>query len=360
LWGDVCAAVEILWGVREGDGVVKNFRPRMNANARKWIWGVAFICVYSRLTFAAVDGTVINRTTGQPAPGTILQLVQPGQGGMQTLASAKSDAEGKFQFDKDPQGPMLIQAIFSGVLYTKVMMPGSPRNGVEVDVFQSTNKPGTAKVSQHFIVLQPGKSELAVSEGILYQGDPQLTYNDATNGSFRFYLPPEAKGQVSVTINAAGGMPIQRPAQKTSQVNVYKVDYPIKPGETRFDLNYTVPVTIPMIFSSKILHAEGASDLVIPTGVTLKGDNLELAGQEPKTQANIYRIKGDEYKVTVEGTGSLTPATEASGGEDDTGAPTIQEVKPRIYDRLYLILGIAFATLAAGSVVLYRSSPRKG
>jgi hypothetical protein len=332
----------------------------MNANARKCLFGFACICVYSRLMFA-VDGTVINRTTGQPAPGTILQLVQPGQGGMQTLASAKTDAEGKFKFDKDPQGAALIQAIFSGVLYTKVMMPGAPRNGVEVDVFQATNKPGTAKVNQHFIVLQPGTSEMAVSEGILYQGDPQLTYNDVANGSFRFYLPPEAGGKVSVTINAAGGMPITRPAQKTNQPNVYKVDYPIKPGETRFDLNYTVPVTSPLIFSSKILHAEGSSDLVIPTGVTVKGDNLELAGQEPKTQANIYRIKGTEYKVAVEGTGSLTPATEAStGGEEDNGAPTIQEVKPRIYDQLYLILGIAFATLAAGSVALYRSSPKKG
>jgi hypothetical protein len=332
----------------------------MNANARKCLFGFAFICVYSRLMFA-VDGTVINRTTGQPAPGTILQLVQPGQGGMQTLASAKTDAEGKFKFDKDPQGPALIQAIFSGVLYTKVMMPGSPRNGVEVDVFEATNKPGTAKVSQHFIVLQPGTSEMAVSEGILYQGNPQLTYNDAANGSFRFYLPPQADGKVSVTINAAGGMPIQRPAQKTNQPNVYKVDYPIKPGETRFDLNYTVPVSSPLIFSSKILHAEGSSDLVIPAGVTVKGDNLELAGQEPKTQANIYRIKGNEFKVAVEGTGSLTPAADASsGGEDDNGAPTIQEVKPRIYDQLYLILGIAFATLALGSVALYRSSPKKG
>jgi hypothetical protein len=202
---------------------------------------------------------------------------------------------------------------------------------------------------------------MAVSEGILYQGDPQLTYNDAANGSFRFYLPPEAHEKVSVTINAPGGMPIQRPAQKTNQANIYKVDYPIKPGETRFDINYTVPVTNPLIFSGKILHAEGASDLVIPTGVTVKGDNLELAGQEPKTQANIYRIKGNEYKVTVEGTGGLQPAAEASasGSEEDNGAPTIQEVKPRIYDRLYLILGIAFATLALGSVALYRSDASK-
>ena len=341
--------------------------PRMDTDGHGCFRKSVCIRVYPWLfcvsAFAAVDGTVINRTTGQPAVGTILQLVQPGQGGMQTLASAKTDAEGKFRFAKDTQGPALIQAIFSGVLYTKVMMPGSPTHGVEVDVFQATNKPGTAKVSQHFIVLQPGASEMAVSEGILYQGDPQLTYNDAANGSFRFYLPPEAHEKVSVTINAPGGMPIQRPAQKTNQANIYKVDYPIKPGETRFDLNYTVPVTNPLIFSSKILHAEGASDLVIPTGVTVKGDNVELAGQEPKTQANIYRIKGNEYKVTVEGTGGLQPAAEASGSgsEEDNGAPTIQEVKPRIYDRLYLILGIAFATLAAGSVALYRSNaPKKG
>src|ERR1700693_6373099 len=330
--------------MRKGDGVTYRL-------------ACALLLAFSAL--AAVDGVVINSTTGKPQPNAIITLVQPSQAGMQALGSTKTDAEGKFRFDKELQGPTLLQALHAGVLYNKMIVPGTPTSGLQVQVFDSTNKP-VAKVSQHFIVLQPGASEMAVSEGILYQGDPNLTYNDPTNGSFRFYLPPEAKGQVSVTINAPGGMPIQRPAEKTTEANVYKVDYPIKPGETRFDLNYTVPVTNPLIFSSKILHAEGASDLVIPTGVTVKGDNLELAGQEPKTQANIYRIKGDEYKVTVEGTGSLTPATEASGGEDDTGAPTIQEVKPRIYDRLYLILGIAFATLAAGSVVLYRSSPRKG
>jgi hypothetical protein len=344
---------------------VRRIKPLRNADERVWIWRSAFLCVYLRLicppAFAAVDGTVINRTTGKPAAGTIVSLVQPGQGGMQTLASVKTDAEGKFKIDKDAQGPTLVQAFFSGVLYNKVVMPGTPSSGLVVDVFDSTNKAGVAKVSQHFIVLQPGASEMGVSEGILYRGDSQLTYNDAANGSFRFFLPPEAKGQVSVTINAPGGMPIQRPAEKTNQANVYKVNYPIKPGETRFDLNYTVPVTSPLIFSGKILHAEGASDLVIPSGVTVKGDNLDLAGQEPKTQANIYRIKGNEYKVEVKGTGSLQPAAEASGPEEDNGSPTIQEVKPRIYDRLYWVLGIAFATLALGSVVLYRSSaPKKG
>ena len=307
--------------------------------------------------FAAVDGVVINNTTGKPQANAIVSLVQPGQGGMQTLASTKTDAEGKFQFAKELQGPTLLQTLYAGVLYNKMMIPGTPTSGLEVPVFESTNKP-VAKVSQHFIVLQPSSTEMAVAEGILYQGDPKETYSDPVNGTLRFYLPPEAKGQVSVTINAPGGMPIQRPAEKTKEPNVYKVDYPIKPGETRFDLNYVVPVTNPLVFSGKILHSEGASDLVAPNGVTLKGDNIELAGQEPKTQASIYQIKGASYKVEVEGTGSLQEPGAGASSDDDNGMPSIQEVKPRIYDRLYWILGMAFGILGLGSVLLYRSTAK--
>jgi len=339
----------------------------MNTDKHGFGFRSVFIRVYPWLlclpALAAIDGTVIDGTTGKPAPNAIVSLVQPGQGGMKTIASTKTDAQGVFKFDKSVDGPTLLQTLFGGALYNKMIMPGAPASGLQVEVFDSTNKP-VAKVSQHFIVLQPSETEMAVSEGILYQGDPKLTYNDAANGSFRFYLPPEANGKVSVTINAPGGMPISRPAEKTNQANVYKVTYPIKPGETRFDLNYTVPVANPLAFSGKILHDEGEADLVIPNGVTVQGDNLDLAGQEPKTQANIYRIKGKSYKVTVAGTGSLTQPEASSGaGEqpDDNGAPSIEEVKPRIYDQLYLILGMSFAILGIGSFLLSRNTvARKG
>src|SRR5580704_1848598 len=59
---------------------------------------------------ASVDGVVMNLTTGKPQPAVIVSLVQPGSKGMQTLASVKSDAEGKFQIDKEvPPGPALLQ-----------------------------------------------------------------------------------------------------------------------------------------------------------------------------------------------------------------------------------------------------------
>jgi hypothetical protein len=234
--------------------------------------------------------------------------------------------------------------------------PGMPSTGVEIPVFASSNKAGTAKETQHFIVLQPGEKEMTVSEGLLYVGDPNVTYYDPVKGSVRFYVPPEAKGPISVTVNPAGGMPIPRPALKTEVPNIYKIDYPVRPGETRFDLNYTVPTTSPMIFTDQLLHADAASNLVVPSGVTAKSDDLELAGTEPKTQASIYRIKSASFKVEVDGTGALQPQSEGSG--DDNGQPQVQEVKPRIYESMYWILGMAFAILGLGSVLLARNSAK--
>ena len=306
--------------------------------------------------FAAVDGVIVNGTTGQPQPNTVVMLIQPTQAGMQTLGNTKSDAQGKFSFDNtDAQGPRLIQAIFQGVQYNRMVPPGMPSTGLQIPVFASTNKAGTAKVMQHFIVLQPGEKEMTVSEGLLYVGDPNLTYYDQANGSVRFYVPPEATGLASVTVNPAGGMPIQRPALKTKEPNIYKVDYPIRPGETRFDINYTMPTTSPMIFNDKEIHPEAASNLVVPAGVTAKSDALELAGTEPKTQASIYRIKNASFKVEVNGVGSLQ---QSEGSADDSGQPQVQEVKPRIYESLYWILGMAFAILGLGSVLLARNAAK--
>jgi hypothetical protein len=309
--------------------------------------------------FGAVDGVIVNGTTGQPQPGTVVMLIQPTQAGMQTLGTTKSDAQGKFSFDNnDNSGPRLIQAIFQGVQYNKMVPPGMPSTGVQIPVFASTNKAGTAKETQHFIVLQPGDKEMTVNEGLLYVGDPNATYYDPVNGSVRFYVPPEVKGPISVTVNPAGGMPIPRPALKTKDPGVYKIDYPVRPGETRFDLNYTLPTTSPMIFTDKLLNPDASSNLVVPNGVTAKSDDLELAGQEPKTQASIYRIKNASFKVEVDGTGILAGAGQSEGSADDNGQPQVEEVKPRIYESMYWILGMAFAILGLGSVLLARNAAK--
>src|SRR5579884_2519152 len=110
--------------------------------------------------FAAVDGTIVNGTTGKPQPNVTVTLVQPSQSGMDTLGTTKSDAIGKFHFDKEAGGgPQLVQAIFGGVTYTQMIPPGTPANGVQVQVFDATSKAATAQVSQDLILYQPSESQ---------------------------------------------------------------------------------------------------------------------------------------------------------------------------------------------------------
>jgi hypothetical protein len=324
--------------MREGDGIMK-FAFLLLATG-SWL-------------LAAVEGTVVNATTGKPQSGAIVMLMQPGAQGMQTLGNVKSDAEGKFRIDKEiPPGPAILQAIYQGATYNLVLPPGTPASGVQIKVYDSTAKPGVAKVSQHMILVEPSATSLDISETFLIENETATTFQDPVKGSIQFYLPEGAGGKVSVTINSPGGMPIQRPAEKTKDPNVYKIAYPLKPGESRFDVSYSLPASD--TFASKVLHGEGVTKLVTPGSVTLEGEGVEAVGQEPQTKAHIYNA-GAEYSVKITGTGSLR--NQEAAPEEDTGESNdLKEAPARVYTRMYWVLGLAFAILGLGGVLLYRKS----
>ncbi len=302
--------------------------------------------------FCAVNGVVVNRTSGKPQPQATVTIYKLGDAGMESMETVKSDAQGKFAMNYSASaGPHLIQAAYDGVTYNKMVPPGTPSTGLSVEVYDSQAKPGEAKVTQHMLLLEPVDAKLIVSENVIYVNSGNLTFNDPTGGTLRFYLPPPARGKVKVMGSAPNGMPIERAAFATKAENVYAVDFPIKPGETRFQLSYEMPLPDPATFQGRILH-EGVTRLVAPRGVSLKGDSLEDLGREPQTQAAIYSVKGKEFQLSIEGKGSLR--NEAS----DEEGPGIQEILPRVYDRLYTVLGLASLILVLGLIVLYRGGVR--
>ncbi len=310
--------------------------------------------------FAAVDGTVINKTTGKPQAAATVTLYKLGQAGMESVETVKSDATGAFKMQTTPEaGPYLIQAAFDGVTYNKMLPPGQPRTGLEVEVFQSIPRAGDAKVTQHMLLFEVAEGKLTINENIVYENAGKTTYNDPTGGTLRFYLPPETGGKVKVMATAPNGMPVERATNPGKGENQYAVDFPIKPGETRFQLIYEMPAAEPMVFNGKLLHKEGTTRLVSPRGVTLKGDGISELGREPATQALIYNLAKPEYKVEIEGTGTLRDGGSGGGGGgggEDEG-PGIQEILPRIYTKLPVVLALGFAILLVGFVILYRSGP---
>jgi hypothetical protein len=336
-----------LWReVRESDEVLRRMRK---GHGMKLVVGLLAL---GPALLAAVDGTVINATTGQPQPSVVVSLVQPGAGGMQTLGSVKSDGEGKFRIDKDyPPGPALVQGLYQGATYNLVLIPGTPTSGLRLEVYDATTDSGSAKIAQDVLLVERTADALQIRETVFMQNDTKRTFQDPAKGSMRFYLPPSLGGKVQVTVSAPGGMPIQRPAEKTAQAGIYKVSYPVKPGQTTFDYTYSLPASDK--FAGKNPHPGVAIDLITPPSMTLSGDGLKELGQEPKTQAHVYGFTLPSYDLTVEGTGTLR-SPEAPPQDEDTGSPKIQESPARLYSQLPWVLGLTFGILFLGGALLYR------
>jgi hypothetical protein len=248
----------------------------------------------------------------------------------------------------------MLQASYGGVTYNQMLTSGAATSGVTVQVYESSPNPPEAKVAQHMVLLEPTET-LTVNETIIYENSGNVTKRDPDGASFRFYLPPETGGVVRVRVSTPNGMPTDRAARETSEKNVFGVDYPIRPGETRFDLIYELPSTSPLKFEGRVLH-DGVARLVAPRGVTLVGANLETLGLEPTTQATVYGLKAKEYSIEIAGTGTLNAAVASQPSEEENA---IQQSNPRIYQRLYWILGLTLLILTFGLILLYRSGERR-
>jgi hypothetical protein len=301
---------------------------------------------------AAIDGTVINSTTGKPEAGVAVSLLHPGAGGMQVLGSTKSGPDGTFRIDQDvPSPPALVQAIYKGSTYNLIIPPGAPSTGLKLNVYEATNDAAANKLAMHMVILEPGADKLRVTERFELENPTQSTYEDSAKGSLQFYLPQGADGGTSVTVQAPDGMPIQRPAEKTGKAGEFKVNYPLKPGKTGFDVRYSLNAS--ETFTSKRARTDFPTRLVTPGGVTLSGDELASLGQEPQTQAHIYEVTAPSYEVKITGTGAFRQDDDG-GAQEDSGQPKVEEVNARVYSRLYWVLGLTLGILGLGGVLLYR------
>ena len=200
--------------------------------------------------------------------------------------------------------------------------------------------------------------KLQVNESVIWRNESKIAFYDEKNGTMRFFLPAGTGGKVKVNCTAPQGMPIERPAVKTAREGVFTVDFPVKPGETRFDILYDLPMTGPGTFTTKILHGGGPVRLVAPTGVTLESDKIQLLGNEPSTQAGVYELKGTEASIGVTGIGSLRGSEGGGGGEsgDEEGGEGLKPIRPRVYSRFEALLAVFGIALASALVLLYRKS----
>jgi hypothetical protein len=332
---------------------------------KKFVCSSGLTLLTAATALASIDGTVVNGTTGKPASGIALTLLKPGAQGMQTLGNTSTDSTGHFVFEKDQPGggPQLVQASYKGVTYNRLLTPNMSTSNVEIQVYEPTKSPAIAKIAQRMLVFEPSSSRLNVNETVVLENSTKTTYNNDSLGAIRFYLPPAANGQVRVNAQGPQGMPLPRAAEKTEEADIFQVNFPIKPGQTQIQVAYVLPVGSPLTFNGRVVNVKGMQPaklrLVAPPGVILSGKDVQALGTEPQTRATIYDVRSTgPFSVDLAGTGSLQgPAAEEPSDASDS--PKLTQGPPAIYRHLPLLIGVAFAILAVGLMLLFRSSPQR-
>ncbi|MFZ3201894.1 MAG: hypothetical protein WA175_12185 [Candidatus Acidiferrales bacterium] len=298
----------------------------------RWLLASLLPCLLaSGSSGGTVTGTIRNGTTGKPAAGVDVILIQL-QGTMQPVANTTTDSQGHYHFDNPVLGtaPMLIRAVYRGVNYHEPVPPGTTT--ADVEVFEPTDKPNAFSVKARAIILQPSGSELVVGEeyNITNNTQPPMAYYRA-GGSFVFSLPGGAQlDQVSAM--GASGMAVTQSTMDLGK-NQEAIDFPFRPGESGVRVSYKLPYAgdhASLRFVSP--YAADRVAVFVPPSVQISTDGFSPAGQNQGF--NVYLREGVAANVpmtvSISGTAPAPPEdggtsgnSGSAGGADDSQNPSV-------------------------------------
>lgn len=287
-----------------------------------------FLFLASPVFAGTVTGTITNGTTGKPAVGVDVILIQL-QGTMKPIANTKTDAEGHYSFDNPAlgAGPMLIRAVYRGVNYHEPATPG--KTTVDVQVFEPTDKASAFSVTAHAIILQPSGSTLVVGEeyNISNKTQPPVAYY-RPNGSFSFALPEGAQ-LTDVSVVGTSGMPVvQTPVDQGN--NKQAIDFPFRPGDSVVRISYHLPYPADQA-NLRFISYYSADRLAVfaPPSVHFTGAGFTPGGEAQGFSVYMRESVAAKTPISVNVSGTAPPPAPDNGGAanatngDDSQNPSV-------------------------------------
>ncbi|MBH00072.1 MAG: hypothetical protein CMN58_06990 [Solibacterales bacterium] len=313
------------------------------------------ICLNLTPLDAAIQGKVVNATTGKPAPGSMVTLIKfGGEQGMAPVAEMYTEADGSFLFDDKILGSQsqsthaMLRAEHEGIAYTQMITPGSELDKIEVTVYDIATTETPAPQMTAFL-FEPQAGRLVINQFFQFTNrvTPPRTFSDSVKGTLRFNLPPAAQGEVEIRTTGPTGMPLRSSARKIPGSDAYMVDYPLKPGDSLIELTYSLPYESGEPYFGQLLYSNLETRFVIPEGVTIEAENLDLLGREPQSKASIYQHNGSSgFSLRLRGQGQLSEST--PGGSNAGGSTEITISPAPVAKELTWIFSLTGVILALG------------
>ncbi|MGD0214856.1 MAG: hypothetical protein ABSB87_16635 [Terriglobales bacterium] len=366
--------------------------------------GLIGLC--SMVAADTIIGSVHNRTRGQLAAGDEVILLRLDQAdpnhvglnrtdpnaGMQEEARTSTNSEGWFALSvRYPGSPHLVRVVHQGVNYDR---PASVGEAISVDVFDAAVTVQGITGSIEIIRIGSNGNLLHVSDMIEIKNDSSPPLTQSGDRTFEVYLPAQATID-SVLAASSAASPVANQGRTAALISTipvpgepghYTVNFPLRPGATKFAFNYDLPYDGYATFRPKNLYALQQLAVMIPP--TMKFTSRSTAFQVLRTGNDRYQVeaanvlkKGDGPGFEISGVGELpalqaeaqsptkpqiadqpTPAAPASSraptqnanGLDTAVAPGILAGLPRMQSRLlWVLMGASVVVLGACGFLLW-------
>lgn len=274
-----------------------------------------------------LSGAVTNGTSNKPAAGDEVILINLANG-MEVAANTKADSAGKFSFtlkDGGSPAPHLIRAVHQGVTYHQIAPPGT--TSVEVKVYDVSKKVEGLSLTADVVRFQADAKSL---DGIrLFAVNNTSDVTQMNDHNFEFYLPAGAK-ILQVQAKAPNGQPIAAEAIPQSEKNRYAINFPLRPGETQFQLEFTLPYSGSLKIDPKPLYPAEHFVVMLPKSMQfVPADKATFQSMPDPTQTDsTVQVSqqthvGQQLAFTISGTGTLAEQQPPAEG-DQGGAASAQ------------------------------------
>jgi hypothetical protein len=299
------------------------FLPSLPSFLRRVVVAAAVTAALSGFAFAdSITGIVTNKTTNKPAVGDDVVLIRLQQG-MQEAARTKTDAKGHFTLDVPDNGIHLVRVTHDKANYFRPAPPGT--QSVEVDVYNAAAKVKGVSSEADVMRLQTDESgkALHIVENFFVKNESNPPMTQFSDRPFEFYLPEGAVVEGSAALSP-GGMPVQASPVPLGEPNHYAFIFPIRPGETRFQITYRLPYSGSLKFSPRVMMPTDTVAIMMPKSMTFKpGPSAPYAPVTEETTAQTYVARtvqpSEALDFTVSGTGQMPRDTGAPGAAGEGG-----------------------------------------
>jgi hypothetical protein len=331
---------------------------------------------------ATVTGTVTNKTTGKPAAGDTVVLIDV-QAGMGEAAKATTDANGKYSLKEPGSGPYLVRVTHQGSPY----FIGAPQGSApgDIPVFDVAAKVQGVFIEADVLQFEAANGQLTVAERYFVHNTSSPPLTQWSTKSFEVILPADA------TIDGAEaqrptGLPTSLKLDPTGAKGHYAFNFPIQPDDADKDTQFLISYHVPYsggkyTFKAQVTLPADNVGVLLPKSMTFTpaaGVSFKSVPEDPNIQTFVTKtvVPGKPIEFTIAGTGSVPreqqAAPQAGGmpGQQDAGAPAAGpsstpgggigapiDTPDPLSKYKWWILGALAILLAAGAAFFLRKPP---